>query len=136
MAEEIDSLGSIGAVGAADGTLLRDSTLAPPPVPPAAAPAVKPTPAASQRAGASVASANNDPPTLQQAVDQLNAQLFGAGRKVQLSVDPVTGITIATISDTTTGQVLQKIPSDDLIRLAQMLKDWSKGGNALVDLIA
>ncbi len=74
--------------------------------------------------------------SLQSAVDQVNAHLATVNRVLQFRVDAETGLTIATISNAQTGEVLQQIPGTDIVHLAQMLAAWSPGRNVLVDLIA
>ena len=73
---------------------------------------------------------------IQDSVDQVNAKLAGADQVLQLSVDPGSGLTIATIRNTTTGAVLGQYPSTDSLHLAQMLAGWASGKNILLDLIA
>jgi flagellar protein FlaG len=73
---------------------------------------------------------------VQLAVDQINAHLAGVDRILALKVDPSTGYTVAEISDAATGEVLQQIPTEDGIRLKQMLSRWSHGGNVLMDVEA
>jgi flagellar protein FlaG len=130
MSEQIDAVGPIGSANTAENAL-RDGPSTPPPVPARAPRSATPAPAST----ASPAG-NSSPRTPQQAVDQLNAALASANRVMRLSVDPATGLTVATISDAATGQVLQQIPSDELMRLAEMLEGWGNGKKVLVDLIA
>ena len=70
------------------------------------------------------------------AVEQINAHLAGVDRLLALRVDPSTGYTVAQISNATTGEILQQIPTEDGIRLKQMLARWSHGGNVLMDVQA
>ena len=55
---------------------------------------------------------------------------------LQLNVDAGSGLTVATIRNSQTGEVLGQFPSTDSIHLAQMLAGWSSGKNILLDLIA
>ena len=71
--------------------------------------------------------------TVQLAVDQINAHLAGVDRKLALKVDPGSGYVVAQISNANTGEVLQQIPTEDGLRLKQMLSRWSHGGNILMD---
>jgi len=73
---------------------------------------------------------------LQSAAQKINAWLASIGRVMELHVDAASGLTVATIKDAQTGQVLQQMPSTDLLELAEMLSDWSHGKTALLDLIA
>ena len=128
MAEQLDSVGPVGASGSADFSTSRDS----PKVNPPAAPPPAPTPGARPPGAAQAPSAQ----TLQSAVAQINARLASVNRVLELSVDPATGLTIATIKNAQTGAVLQQIPSDDIIHLAQLLSGWAHGENVLLDLMA
>jgi len=89
---------------------------------------------------ADTASARSSPApvaaSLQESVDRINARLASSSRVLQLRVDAETGITIAEIKSSTTGQVLQQIPGADVVHLAEMLSAWAHGKNILVDLIA
>lgn len=73
---------------------------------------------------------------VQLAVDQINAHLAGVDRILALRVDPTSGYIVAQISNANTGEVLQQIPTEDGIRLKQMLSRWSHGGNVLMDVEA
>jgi uncharacterized FlaG/YvyC family protein len=73
---------------------------------------------------------------VQLAVDQINAHLAGVDRILALRVDPGSGLIVAQISNANTGEVLQQIPTEDGIRLKQMLSRWSHGGNVLMDVEA
>jgi flagellar protein FlaG len=73
---------------------------------------------------------------VQLAVDQINAHLAGVDRILALRVDPSSGFVVAQISNANTGEVLQQIPTEDSVRLKQMLSRWSHGGNVLMDVEA
>ncbi len=113
--------------------------------PQAATPAPVPSPgssaAAASLAGASAAESTAASPhqtatPLQESLDRINARLARAHRVLQLRVDAETGMTIAEIKNAATGQVLQQIPSADVVHLAEMLSAWAHGKDVLVDLIA
>jgi uncharacterized FlaG/YvyC family protein len=89
-------------------------------------------------AGAAVSDAEAQPSEqeVQLAVDQINAHLAGVDRILALRVDPTSGYIVAQISNANTGEVLQQIPTEDGIRLKQMLSRWSHGGNVLMDVEA
>jgi hypothetical protein len=55
---------------------------------------------------------------------------------LELGVDAGSGLTVATIRDSQTGDVLEQYPGTDSIHLAQMLHGWAAGKNILLDLIA
>lgn len=73
---------------------------------------------------------------LQSAVNKVNAHLSNVSRVLELTVDPASGLTVATVKDSQTGVVLQQFPSADSLQLAEMLAQWSGDKNALLDLIA
>ena len=116
MVEEGSSrIDSIGAIGTADA--VSSDTL------PATAPA---------RQAQRQPSAKD----LQDAVNKVNARLSSVSRVLELKVDAGSGLTVATVKDSRTGQVLQQFPGANMLELAQMLADWAGGKNALLDLIA
>jgi flagellar protein FlaG len=73
---------------------------------------------------------------LQGAAQKINTWLASVGRVMELHVDAASGLTVATIKDAQTGQVLQQMPSADLLELAELISGWSHGKAALLDLIA
>jgi uncharacterized FlaG/YvyC family protein len=73
---------------------------------------------------------------IQDAVNLVNDRLSSVNRVLELNVDAGSGLTVATIKDSQTGEVLEQYPSTDSIHLAQMLAGWSSGKNILLDLIA
>jgi uncharacterized FlaG/YvyC family protein len=87
-------------------------------------------------AAVSDAEAQPSEQAVQLAVDQINAHLAGVDRILALRVDPSSGFIVAQISNANTGEVLQQIPTEDGIRLKQMLSRWSHGGNVLMDVEA
>ena len=126
MAEEIGSIAPVGAAGSGDpGSTVTLPTSA----------AIRPVTAKPARAPAQPA----PPPTAQQIQAELkkvNAQLGAVNRVMELQVDRATGLTIVTIRNSQTGEVLQQYPGTDSVHLAQMLVAWAAGKNVLVDLIA
>jgi uncharacterized FlaG/YvyC family protein len=73
---------------------------------------------------------------IQDAVNQVNDRLSSVNRVLELGVDAGSGLTVATIRDSQTGDVLEQYPGTDSIHLAQMLHGWAAGKNILLDLIA
>jgi uncharacterized FlaG/YvyC family protein len=73
---------------------------------------------------------------LQDAVAKVNTRLSAVSRVLELTVDASTGLTVATVKDSQTGDVLQQFPGTDSLQLAAMLADWAGDKNALLDLIA
>jgi len=119
MVEEGESLGSIGAIGSADSSLSYDS-----------APS---TPAALTSHQSTRQPSAQD---IQDAVNQVNDRLSSVNRVLELGVDAGSGLTVATIRDSQTGDILEQYPGTDSIHLAQMLQGWAAGKNILLDLIA
>jgi uncharacterized FlaG/YvyC family protein len=70
------------------------------------------------------------------AVRAANSNLATYNRVMDFKVDSGSGISIAFIRNAQTGEVLQQIPSPDMVKLAQMLRDWSPGKNIMLDLTA
>jgi uncharacterized FlaG/YvyC family protein len=123
MVEESESIGSIGAIGSADSAPSYDS-----------APSM-PAPAST----VTIAQQSARQPSaqdIQDAVSQVNERLSGVNKVLELGVDAGSGLTVATIRDSQTGEVLEQYPSTDSIHLAQMLQGWAAGKNILLDLIA
>ena len=122
MVEESESFGSIGAIGSADSAPSYDSSPG--------------TPAASTVAIAQQSARQPSAQEIQDAVNQVNDRLSSVNRVLELGVDAGSGLTVATIKDSQTGEVLEQYPSTDSIHLAQMLAGWASGKNILLDLIA
>jgi uncharacterized FlaG/YvyC family protein len=123
MVEESESLGSIGAIGSADSAPSYDSA----PSTPAPASTVTIAQQSARQPSAQ---------DIQDAVSQVNERLSGVNKVLELGVDAGSGLTVATIRDSQTGEVLEQYPSTDSIHLAQMLQGWAAGKNILLDLIA
>jgi uncharacterized FlaG/YvyC family protein len=122
MVEESESLGSIGAIGSADSAPSYDSA---------------PSPPAPSTVGIAQQSARQpSAQEIQDAVSQVNDRLSSVNRVLELDVDAGSGLTVARIKDSQTGEVLEQYPSTDSIHLAQMLAGWASGKNILLDLIA
>jgi len=144
MTEEIDSIIPVGASSSSGFSGSRvDVIHAPQPIPPVRPPQrPAPSPSAATGGGSpgNVAPSRPTPAqaaaSLQESVDRLNARLASSNRVVQLRVDAETGITIAEIMNSSTGEVMQQIPGADMVHLAEMLSAWAHGKNVLIDLIA
>jgi uncharacterized FlaG/YvyC family protein len=126
MVEESESFGSIGAIGSADSAPSYDNAPGNPP----ASTVTIPQQLAQQTARQPSAQ------EIQDAVDQVNDRLSSVNRVLELGVDAGSGLTVATIRDSQTGDVLEQYPGTDSIHLAQMLAGWVGGKNILLDLIA
>jgi flagellar protein FlaG len=68
------------------------------------------------------------------AAAQIDSYLKSVGRNLDIHVDHDTGRTVVVVRDTSTGDVIRQIPSEEALRLARSLA----GGNnaALVNLTA
>jgi uncharacterized FlaG/YvyC family protein len=119
MVEEGESIGSMGRV---DPSPTYDN-LPVLPASPAASASQQPTPQPTAQ-------------EIQDAVARVNDRLSSVNRVLTLNVDAGSGLTVATIRDSQTGEVLEQYPSTDSVHLAQMLAGWASGKNILVDLIA
>jgi uncharacterized FlaG/YvyC family protein len=73
---------------------------------------------------------------IQDSLSQVNAKLAATGRVMTLNVDPSSGLTVATIRNSSNNEVLDQFPGTDSLHLAQMLNGWASGKNILLDLIA
>ncbi len=119
---ESEDIGSVGAISDADPMPTYDN-----------APSMPASPAMNiARHSAQEPSAQD----IQDAVQQVNDRLSSVDRVLQLNVDSGTGLTVATIKNSQTGEVLGQFPSTGSIELAKMLAEWSSGKNILLDLIA
>jgi len=72
----------------------------------------------------------------QKLLTQVNSQLSGYSRVLELTVDAASGLTVATVRNSQTGAVLQQFPGTNQLELATMLSKWAGSNNALLDLIA
>jgi uncharacterized FlaG/YvyC family protein len=119
---ELDSIRPIETVSPTDFTTNDASQ----------APAAAPRQTATAKAPARTA-AHDD---LAAAVSAANSNLAAYNRVVDFKVDSGSGLSIAFIRNAQTGEVLQQIPSTNMVKLAQMLRDWSPGKNLILDLTA
>jgi uncharacterized FlaG/YvyC family protein len=97
-----------------------------------------PAPQTAVNAPAAVASVSSAPARpsaqdVQDALKQINDHLASVDRVLSLKVDPASGYTIAQISNSQTGQVLQQMPTENHIQLERLLARWARGGNVLMD---
>lgn len=125
----VEEIGAIGAIGSGDPG--STATL------PASA-AVRPLKPAPPKAPTQAPPRSSQPPSSQIQADlaRVNQKLASSDREMQMQVDRATGLTIVTVRNSQTGEVLQQFPGMDSVHLAQMLAAWASGKNVLVDLIA
>lgn len=126
MAQEIDSVAPVGSAGTSEFTAGNEHQAGP-------APSVTAGPA---KGVSSRAPRQRTQQEIAAVVQRANEHLASVNRVLQLRVDTATGLTVATISDSRTGEVLAQVPSTDKLRFAQMLAAWSPGKNLLLDLLA
>jgi uncharacterized FlaG/YvyC family protein len=127
MEEENDSIGRVGAIGSTELPSAYDSSAG-----------------AASRATAvgTVLAASRKPPRqpttqdIEAAIRQANENLVSVNRVLEFNTDRASGLTVATIRNSQTGEVLQQFPGPDILHLAQMLAAWSPGRNILLDLLA
>lgn len=60
---------------------------------------------------------------LQQAIDQLNAQMKDKNRDLSFSLDERINRTIITVKKLETGEVVRQIPTEQVIKLAHSIED-------------
>jgi len=126
MSEETGSISAVGAMSSMEDYVSTQDH-SPAPQTPAETPA-------SSTAFSTLAPPPS-PQVVQSALKQINAHLAAFDRILSLKVDPESGYTVAQISNSQTGQVLQQFPTEDRIQLERMLARWSAahGGNVLMD---
>jgi len=89
-------------------------------------------------AAANVAAAQSQPakqPTrvaVQAAAQQLQAYLATSGRTLEFRLDDTTGMTVVTVKDTESGDVIRQIPSEEVLKIAESLKG-GRSANVLLD---
>ena len=94
-------------------------------------------PSRAHRIGAATAkSTASSPDGVNQSLAQINERLAATDHVLVLRVDPATGNTIAEIRNAVTGQVLQRVPSQDQQHLADLLAAWAHGHSILADVLA
>lgn len=78
------------------------------------------------------------PPSQQQTNDavraaarQIDSYLKSVGREVEFRVDEDTGMTVVTVRETASGDVIRQIPNEEVLQLARRLE---AGSGALLDL--
>ena len=66
------------------------------------------------------------------AAKQIDSYLRSVGREVEFRVDDDTGMTVVTVRETATGDVIRQIPNEEVLQLARR---FQKSSSALLDLI-
>jgi flagellar protein FlaG len=72
------------------------------------------------------------------AARQIEAYMRSLGRALEFRVDDATGRTVVTVRDSSTGDVVRQIPTEEVLRIAQSLAAHSPQpkGSVLLDLTA
>lgn len=133
--EEISSSGQFNALSAADvAPSYRPASSTAPDV---TATPVAPSVAVSAPSDAQ-AQSTRQPTTedIDAAIAAANANLASSNRLLDYHIDSATGLSIALIRNSRTGEVLQQIPGADLVALARLLAEWAPGKHMLVDFKA
>jgi flagellar protein FlaG len=65
------------------------------------------------------------------AARQIDSYLRSVSREVEFRVDDESGVTIVTVRNTATGEVIRQIPNEEVLQLARRFTDRS---GALLDL--
>jgi flagellar protein FlaG len=66
------------------------------------------------------------------AAQQIDSYLKSVGRQVEFRVDDDTGMTVVTVRETATGDVIRQIPNEEVLQLARRFEASS---GALLDLV-
>ncbi len=78
-------------------------------------------------AGGEAVPAQSPPPSLSEAVSNLNDYVQQLNRTLQFSVDETSGRTIIKVMDADTREVIRQIPPEEVVALARHLGD-GRGG--------
>ncbi|MGH8150605.1 MAG: flagellar protein FlaG [Steroidobacteraceae bacterium] len=73
---------------------------------------------------------------VQAALDQIRATLASSANTIEFATDPASGLVVVIVKDALTGAVVQQIPGNALLRLADVLLTKSSDPQPLVDLTA
>jgi flagellar protein FlaG len=118
----VEALTGFGTSSASDAPAPRVNVPASAPAVAAAAqsqPAAKPTRAA-----------------VEAAAQQLQDYVATAGRTLEFRLDEGTGMTVVTVKDSESGDVIRQIPSEEVLRIAESLKGGGHSASMLVSLTA
>lgn len=71
---------------------------------------------------------------VQAAVAQLNAYIHSSGRSIEFEIDAASGLTVVNVRDSDTGETIRQIPSDEVIRIARVLRGKASPDHLLFDM--
>lgn len=69
---------------------------------------------------------NDSKSFIEQTVNSLNEHNFNVKRSLRFEVDDQTGVTVITVKDTRTQEVIRQIPSEELLKLAQHIQSLTE----------
>lgn len=73
---------------------------------------------------------------VQAAAQQLQDYVATAGRTLEFRLDEGTGMTVVTVKDSESGDVIRQIPSEEVLKIAESLKGGGHSASMLVSLTA
>ena len=73
---------------------------------------------------------------VQAAAQQLQDYVATAGRTLEFHLDEGTGMTVVTVKDSESGDVIRQIPSEEVLKIAESLKGGGHSASMLVSLTA
>ena len=79
--------------------------------------------------------AKSTPPSQQElsvAVAELNSQLQSVERNLQFSIDDASGQTVVKVVDSETQELIRQIPSEELLRISERLKEQQESNPGLI----
>jgi flagellar protein FlaG len=126
MTDDSNALGGVTAVAAASPPATLPDMIA-------SAPTPVPAETASQPRTSADPSVSPSPDAVAAAARQLEEYLRANDREVEFRVDAATGMTIVSILDIASGEVIRQIPNEEIVRLAETLTTSGRGG-ALLDV--
>lgn len=99
------------------------------------------TPSGTTPAGTTVTGATSGTPSdtaatkLKHAVAHINSSLKTDGQSVEFSIDQSSKRTVVKVVDTTTNQVIQQMPTEEVLQMAKVLSEKSGSGSVSGSLI-
>jgi flagellar protein FlaG len=80
-------------------------------------------------------SSSPDKADLSKTVDKINELIQGMQRELQFSVDDASGRTVVTVRDSRTREVIRQIPSEEVLAMAERLKEQSESNDKLTGIL-
>ena len=79
-----------------------------------------------ERSAAPQQDAKDSKAIIEQTVNSLNENNFNVKRSLRFEVDDQTGVTVITVKDTSTQEIIRQIPSEELLKLAQHIQSLTE----------